>query len=333
MLVSMVTACQPTARILSMRICVFGAGAVGGHLAARLAAGGHDVSVVARGAQLEAMRANGAKLLHGDELIAGRVRTQSLGEQDVVFVTLKANALGSFADAAAPLLGADTLVVFAQNGIPWWYAEELESLDPGGHLKAAIARWRVVGGVVYSANEVVEPGVVRNLVPGNNMLVIGDADNRDPPALASLRQALESCGMSSPRPEDIRHSVWAKLVQNIGNSSLCLLTESTISAVLADPELARLSETMRAEAVALARAHGVDIARAPRRPGGSQASGAIAHKPSMLQDYERGRPMEVEAQLIAPLALARGAKVPTPTMDRIIALAAEKAAAKGLYRP
>ena len=331
MLVSMVTTCQPTARILWMRICVFGAGAVGGHLAARLAAGGHDVSVVARGAQLEAMRAHGAKLLHGDELIAGPVRTQSLGEQDVVFVTLKANALASFADAAAPLLGPGTLVVFAQNGIPWWYAGELESLDPGRRLAAAIARRRVVGGVVYSANEVLEPGVIRNLVPGNNMLVIGDADNRNPPALVELRGVLEKCGMSSPAPEDIRQSVWAKLVQNIGNSSLCLLTQSTISVVLGDPELSNLAEAMRAEAVAIARAHGIDIARAPRRPSGGQASGAIAHKPSMLQDYERGRPMEVEAQLMAPLALARAAGVATPTLDRIVPLAVEKAAAKGLY--
>ena len=316
-----------------MRICVFGAGAVGGHLAARLAAAGHDVAVVARGAHLEAMRTHGVKLLHGDEVIAGPVRTQNIGEQDVVFVTLKANALAGFAEAAAPLLGRDTLVVFAQNGIPWWYAEDLESLDPGRRLKAAIARRRVAGGVVYSANELLQPGVIRNLVPGNNMLVIGHANRLDPPALAQLRQVLESCGMASPAPEDIRQSVWAKLAQNIGNSSLCLLTESTISAVLGDPELRKLAEAMRAEAVAIARAYGVDIARAPQRPSGGQASGAIAHKPSMLQDYERGRPMEVEAQLMAPLALARAAGVATPALDRIVPLAAEKAAAKGLYRP
>jgi 2-dehydropantoate 2-reductase len=105
-----------------MRICIFGAGAVGGHIAARLAASGHEVSVVARGAHLEAMRTRGVKLLHGDEVIAGRVRTDAIGAQDAVFVTLKANALGGFADAAAPLLGPDTAVVFAQNGIPWWYA-------------------------------------------------------------------------------------------------------------------------------------------------------------------------------------------------------------------
>jgi 2-dehydropantoate 2-reductase len=314
-----------------MRICIFGAGAVGGHLAARLAAGGHDVSVVARGAHLEAMRTRGVKLLHGDEVIAGRVRTDRIGLQDAVFVALKANALGSFADAAAPLLGPDTAVVFAQNGIPWWYAEDLEALDPADKLKNSIPKRNVVGGVVYSANEVIEPGVIRNFVPNNNMLVIGDAENRDPPRVQELRRALEEAGMSSPRPHDIRDAVWAKLVQNVGNSSLCLLTESTVSAVLGDPELRVLADRMKSEASAIARAHGIDIARAPLRPSGGHASGAVGHKPSMLQDYERGRPMEVEAQLMAPRALGRAAGVATPTLDMIIPLAAHKAASKGLY--
>jgi 2-dehydropantoate 2-reductase len=224
-------------------------------------------------------------------------------------------------------------VVFAQNGIPWWYAEDREALDPGRKLARAIPRRNVVGGVVYSANEVVEPGVIRNFVPGNNMLVIGALDNRDPPAVVHLRDALEKSGMSSPAPQDIRQAVWAKLVQNVGNSSLCLLTESTISDVQADAELRRLAERMKAEVAAVARGLGVDITRAPLRPSGAHASGAVGHKPSMLQDYERGRPMEVEAQLLAPLALARTAKVPTPTLDMIIPLAAHKAASKGLYTP
>jgi 2-dehydropantoate 2-reductase len=125
--------------------------------------------------------------------------------------------------------------------------------------------------------------------------------------------------------------MWAKLAQNLGNSSLCLLTESSVSAVLADPELAKIAARSKAEAGAIARAYGADIGRAPHRPSGGHASGAIDHKPSMLQDYERGRPMEVEAQLIAPLALARAAAVATPTLDMVLSLAAHKAASKGLY--
>ena len=316
-----------------MRICIFGAGAVGGHLAARLAATGHDVSVVARGPHLEAMKRRGVKLIHAGEIISGRVRTDDLGEQEAVFVALKANMLGAFADAAAPLLGADTVVVFAQNGIPWWYAEDMESLDPGRRLKGLLPRRNVAGGVVYSANEVVEPGVIRNYVPNNNMLVIGDADNRDPVRVQELRRALEASGMSSPKPEDIRQAVWAKLVQNLGTSSLCLLTESSTSAVAGDPELKRLSDQMKLEAAAIARAHGIAIARAPTRPSGGPVSGAIGHRPSMLQDYERGRPMEIESQLMAPLAFGRAAGVATPTLDMIIPLAAHKAASKGLYQP
>ena len=316
-----------------MRICIFGAGAVGGHLAARLAAKGHDVSVVARGAHLEAMRSRGVKLLHGDEIISGSVRTEGIGVQDAVFVTLKANMLGTFADAAGPLLGPDTAVVFAQNGIPWWYAPHLAGLDPGGRLKRAVPRENVVGAAVYSANEVIEPGVIRNFVPNNNMLVIGSPTAKDSERIRSLRSALEESGMSSPPAEDIRQSVWAKLVQNVGNSSLCLLTEASVSDVVADPELSELGRKMKVEATAIAAAHGVDVARAPRRPSGGHVSGAVGHKPSMLQDYERGRPMEIEAQIMAPLAFGREKGVATPTLDMILPLAAHKAAAKGLYEP
>jgi 2-dehydropantoate 2-reductase len=314
-----------------MRICIFGAGAVGGHFAARLAAAGQDVSVVARGPHLEAMRRNGVTLLHGDEIIRGRVRTGDPGPQEAVIVTLKANMLGAFAAAAAPLLTPETEVVFAQNGIPWWYSADLPRLDPGSQLKSL--RMNVVGGAVYSANEVVEPGVIRNFVPNNNMLVIGQANGSDSPRTRELRSLLEQAGISSPPTDDIRCSVWAKLVQNLANSSLCLLTGASVSDVAADPALLELKKKISSEAQAIAAALGVDIARAPTRPSGGHASGAIGHKPSMLQDYERGRPMEIEAQLMAPLALARAAGVATPMLDVLVPLAARKAAAKGLYSP
>lgn len=316
-----------------MRICIFGAGAVGGHIAARLAAGGHDVCVVARGAQLEALRRNGVTLLHADETIKARVRTEDFGRQDAVFVTLKANALADFAEAAAPLMGEDTAVVFAQNGIPWWYPAELPRLDPGGRLRRTVPMRNVVGCAVYSANTVVEPGVIRNAVPNNNMLAIGNADGEDKPVTRELRAALERCHISSPPTDDIRTSVWAKLSQIIANSTLCLLTGTGVSEVTGDPALMALKKRIEAEACAIAAALGVDVARAPKRPGGGHASGAAGHKPSMLQDYELGRPMEIEAQLMAPLALARAAGVATPTLDTLVPLAAHKAAAKGLYRP
>lgn len=328
-----------------MKICIFGAGAVGGHVAAKLAAGGHDVSVIARGAHLDAMRDKGITLIHGDKTIRGRVRAAStpagLGLQDFVFVTLKANALGDFAAAAAPLLGPDSGVVFGQNGIPWWYGiglspsrprpPDLSKLDPQGRLQKLLRPEHVIGGVVYSANEVQAPGVIVNRVPGNNMIVVGRADDADSPAMEQLRSILEKNDIASPHTKDIRASVWHKIVQAFGAGALCTLTEAAIATVRGNPALAKLAARLADEGRAIARAHGVDPEAAPRRPSGAQTSGLIAHKPSMLQDYERSRPMEVEAQLVATLAFARVANVAVPTLETIVPLVAFKASARGLY--
>ena len=326
-----------------MRICILGAGAIGSHFAARLAAAGHEVSVLARGAQLEALRASGVTLLSGAERVTARVRASDraaeLGAQDAVLVALKATALGAAADALAPLLGADTMAVFCQNGIPWWYAlglapgrprpPDLSRLDPGGRLARAVAPERVVGGVVYSANEVTAPGAVENHTPGRNMLVIGAADDRASAPLDALRAALDAAQLHSPPTRDIRQALWNKLVLNLASSTLCLLAEDTVAGIGADPALAALLARIRAEGRAIAAAHGVTVEGAPRRPGGGP-SGA-AHKPSMLQDFERGRPMEIEAQVMAPLAFARAAGVPVPAFEMAAVLAAHKAAARGLY--
>jgi 2-dehydropantoate 2-reductase len=318
-----------------MKICIFGAGAVGGHMAAKLAAHGHDISVVARGPHLQAMREHGIKLLHGGKTILGRVRAveraQELGPQEAVFVTLKANGLGTFADQCAPLLGRETLVVFVQNGIPWWYDKSLTRLDPDARLARAVPAASIAGGVAYSANEIIEPGVIENHVPGNNMIVIGRADRAETPFVQKLRKALEDADMSSPPLADIRQSIWQKAAQMLGNSTLCTLTELPVGAVRHDPALKDIVAKASAEGLAIARALGVDVNAAPQRPSGGHASGAQAHKPSILQDYERGRPMEVETQLMAPLALGRAAKIATPTLDILVPLVAAKAAAKGLY--
>jgi len=320
-----------------MKICVYGAGAVGGHIAARLAAAGSEVCVVARGAHLAAIRRNGLKLIRGDETIVSRVsaseKAACLGPQDFVLVTLKANVLGAFAEGCAPLLGPRTAVAFVQNGIPWWYAREIERLDPGGKLARAISAERILGGVAYSANDVVEPGVVLNHVPNSNMIVVGEASHENSSRIQKLRSLLEQAGMSSPAVEDIRQAIWRKLAVNLGTSTLCTITGANIAEVRSNARLAELAARLGAEGRAIAGALGVAIERAPQRPGGGQSSGMIQHKPSMLQDYERGRPMEIDAQIMAPLALARERGVPTPTLDLAAALVAHKAAAKGLYAP
>jgi 2-dehydropantoate 2-reductase len=331
-----------------MRICVFGAGAVGGHLAAKLAAAGNEVSVFVRGAQLAAIREKGIVLLHGDETIRGKAkasdRSLELGKQDAVIVTMKANVLPGVAGSLAPLLGPDTPVVFAQNGIPWWYdiglgaakprPPDLSRLDPDGTLRKTVAPERIVGGVIYCANDLVEPGVVRNHTPGNNMLVIGRCDDRDSAEVRALRAVLEKAWMSSPPPpQEIRCVVWNKAIVNLGTSSVCLLADAALDAVRRNAGTKALFARAAEEGKAIARAHGIDPDLTPQRPSGGQGSGNISHKPSMVHDYDSGRPMEIESQFVTPLAFARAAGVPTPTLDALTQLCAFKASAKGLYSP
>jgi 2-dehydropantoate 2-reductase len=332
------------------RICVFGAGAIGGHLAARLAAAGHEISVVARGANLAAIQANGVALREGAHAeartVAGRVRaserTTDLGVQDVVFVTTKATALAGLAPEVSALCDSRTALVFVQNGIPWWYAiglstarprpPDLARLDPGGALARAIAPERVIGAVVYSSNDLTAPGVVVNHTAGRNMLVVGEPDDRPSARIAALRALLGAVEMHSPDTGDLRQAVWDKLLLNFG-SSLCVPLGEPVSALAQDPALRAVRERIVAEGRAIARAHGVSLEDVPPRPGGAQTAGATAHKPSMLQDYERGRPMEVDAILALPCAFARAAGVPAPTLEAVHALTARLAARKGLYSP
>ncbi|HWV89950.1 MAG TPA: ketopantoate reductase C-terminal domain-containing protein, partial [Burkholderiales bacterium] len=191
---------------------------------------------------------------------------------------------------------------------------------------------QIIGGIVYSANEVREPGVIVNHnLPGHNMIVVGRPDDADSPRIAELRAILEKNDLSSPGTSDIRTSVWAKIVQALGTGALCTLTGAAIASVRGTPALSKLAARLGDEVRAIARAHGVEPDRAPNRPSGGQSSGLIAHKPSMLQDYERGRPMEIEAQLASTLAFARVANVAVPALETVVPLIAFKAAAKGLY--
>jgi 2-dehydropantoate 2-reductase len=330
-----------------MRVCVFGAGAVGGHIAAKLAAAGHEVSAVARGANLAALQAHGIALREGERTYAGRLRASDkaaeLGAQDAVFVTTKATALAAL-ESAAPALGhQDTMFVFVQNGIPWWYAQglnagrpappDLSRLDPGGVLARAVAPARVIGAVVYSSNDLTAPGEVMNHSAGRNMLVVGETDDRQTPRIAALRALLTAAGMYSPAAPDIRQAVWDKLLINFG-STLCVPLGEPISALIEDPRLHAARERLFAEGRAIAQAHGVQPEQAPRRPGGGkQTAGSTQHKPSMLQDYELGRPMEVEAILATPCAFARAAGVEAPALEALTAVTARLAARKGLYSP
>jgi 2-dehydropantoate 2-reductase len=329
-----------------MRICVFGAGAVGGNLAVRLSAAGHDVSVVARGEHLAAIRRNGLALVAGDQQIIGNVRaadrTDELGRQDVVVSTLKATGLAALAQQITPLLGADTPIVFAQNGIPWWYPiglasdrpvpPDLSRLDPGGLLAAAVSRERVIGAVILSSNQVIEPGVIRNDSPNSNALVIGEPDDVESTRVAGLRVALEQAGIQSPRTDDIRKSLWNKLLMNLSASTLCLLTEQPVSVLANDAALREISARLMQEGAAIAAAHGMQFDATRSDADFMSRIGKIAsHRPSILQDYELGRPMEIDSIILMPQLFGQAAGVATPTLDVVAALAARRAAARGSY--
>jgi 2-dehydropantoate 2-reductase len=322
-----------------MRICIFGAGAVGSHFAVRLALSGHDVSCVMRGPHLEAVKARGLTLRMAETELSARVRASddpaTLGPQDFVISTLKATALSSLATGLRPLLSDTTAVVFAQNGIPWWYDLGLSSdhppppdlgfLDPGGALRSAVSRDRIIGGVIFSPNEVVAPGVVKNLSPDRNMLRVGECDDRTTARIERLRAILDEAGLQSPPVPRIREAIWSKLLTNMSMSVLCLLTGQTARAVREDPALRNVVPRLLDEANSVAHSCFPEVERITGN------TPAPAHKPSVLQDYELGRAMEIDVLVRAPAAFARAAGLSTPMLDMMAALAIRQARDKGLY--
>jgi len=324
-----------------MKICVFGAGAIGGHLAARLAKAGVEVSVVARGAHLAAMQAHGLTLhapdLEGVFPVRASDDPAALGPQDAVLVTVKAPALPSVAAAIGPLLGPETAVVFVMNGIPWWYfydhggvhdGRRLPTVDPGDAVWNAVGPERAIGGVVYSACTVVAPGVI-HVETVKSRLVLGEPANRVSARAAKIAAPLEEAGFQMVVTDRIRDAVWSKLMLNLTSGPLGVLTQSGPMAVYAEPACAEAVRRIVAEGAAIAEAMGC----APTYNAERQIAAGLklAHKPSIVQDLELGRPMEIAAMLEAPLELARMAGVATPTLDFGVALARLRAKAAGLY--
>jgi 2-dehydropantoate 2-reductase len=321
-----------------MRICIFGAGAVGSHFAVRLALSGHEISCVMRGPHLDAVKANGLTLRVGDAEFKADVKASddpaALGPQDFVISTLKATGVSALAAGLKPLLRDDTAVIFAQNGIPWWYdiglpknhppPPDLGFLDPDGKLRAAIPKARIIGGVIFSSNEVIAPGVVANLSPERNMLLVGECDDRQSARIERLRAALNGASIQSSQVEQIRETIWSKLLTNMSMSVLCLLTGQTARAVRDEPALQDVIPRLLDEANAIAQSCYPAVKRVTR------SGPAPNHKPSILQDFELGRAMEIDALVRAPAAFARTAGLSTPMLDLMGALAIQKAQDKGL---
>jgi 2-dehydropantoate 2-reductase len=324
-----------------MRVCVYGAGAIGGHIAGRLARGGAEVSVVARGPQLAAFREHGVRVHAPDASFQEHVKASAhpaeLGVQDVVVVTVKAPALPAVAAGIGPLLGPHTKVAFVMNGLPWCYfhaiggaleGRRLRLVDPGDAVWKAIGPERSVPGVVYSACEVVEPGVIRVENPGSRV-VLGDLDNTVSPAATALGDAIRAGGMNAEMTTDIRSAIWAKLLMNMSFGPVAVLCASAGIGHCREPGVTDIIRALIREGQAVARALGcvvdVDIEKEIARGSRNQ------HKPSILQDLERGRPMEIDGIFGGALEIARLTGVATPVLDMLVALVRARARQAGLY--
>lgn len=324
-----------------MKIAIYGAGAVGGYLAARLASAGHEVSAVARGATLHALRARGLRLEAPDGVTTARIAASddpaTLGPQALVVVAVKAPALVDIARRIAPLLGQDTMVMTAMNGVPWWFFDRfggryagtrLSSVDPGGAIAAAIPSRHVVGCVVHLACTTVEPGVIRHVA--GNRLIVGELGGEGSPRLRELAEALREAALDTEVSDRIQADVWYKLWGNMTMNPVSAITGATCDRILDDPLVNRFCLGVMAEAARIGTAIGCPITESGEdRMAVTRKLGAF--KTSMLQDVEAGRPVELDALVAAVREIGELVGVPTPGIDALLGLARLHARVRGLY--
>lgn len=312
-----------------MKIAVVGAGAIGGYLGVKLARAGEDVTFIARNRNLEAIRANGFRLIleDGSEEHAPTAKAvqhmAEAGPQDVVLLTVKAHQVGDLLPELRALFGPETVVVTMINGIPWWYFHKLpgaheglglESVDPGGRLAAHIEPERIIGSVVYPAAELVAPGVVK-LIEGNRF-TLGELDGSRSERITALSAAMMRAGFKAPVAKDIRSELWVKLWGNLSFNPISALTHATLEDICRYPPTRALASRMMLEAQTVAEALGVRFKiTLEQRIAGAEAVGA--HKTSMLQDVEHGRALELEALVGSVVELGRITGTPTPTIEAI----------------
>jgi 2-dehydropantoate 2-reductase len=327
-----------------MRICVFGAGAIGGYLAVQLAKAGYEVTVIARGSHLRAIQQRGLKLLvNGQENVARLPASDNpadFGVQDVVICTLKAHQAYESAPLFAPLLGDSTSVVTAMNGIPWWYfhksggqfeGRHLESVDLGGRQWNAIGPQRAIGCVVDPACEVVEPGVVVH--EQFNRFTLGEPDGSRSSRVVQLSEALTAAGFDAPVRDNVRWNIWLKLWGNVCFNPISALTGATLDRMTGEPGLRSLCKAMMLETQAVNESLGIQIPSNMMDRRLTTAGTVVGHKMSMLQDVERGRSMEIDALVTAVQELGRLTGVATPVIDAVLALVQERGRTLGLYQP
>ena len=325
-----------------MKVCVYGAGAIGGYLAVGLSRGGADVSLVARGPHLRALRDRGLVLRAGGReslvKLAASDRAQDLGRQDYVIIALKAHMVPAILEGLPSLMHERTAVVTAVNGVPWWYfhgaggpfeGRTLHAVDPGGQLWRGIGPQRAIGCVVYPAAEVVAPGVVE--VTEGDRFSLGEPNGGASERVTELASVMRRGGLKAPIRARIRDEIWVKLLGNASFNPVSALTGATLAAICGDPGTRALVRAMMLETEAVAGALGVTLPiDVDKRIAGAEAVGE--HKTSMLQDLERGRPMEIEALVGAVAELGQMTNVPTPAIAAVLALVRLKAVTAGCHQ-
>jgi 2-dehydropantoate 2-reductase len=327
-----------------MKICVVGAGAIGGYMGVKLALAGNDVTLIARGGHLEAIKKNGLKLIleDGSEQHARDVKATSVmaevGPQDIVILALKAHQVAPVAKDLRALFGPDTTLVATQNGIPWWYFQKhggefegrrVETVDPNGEIMANVEVERIVGCVVYPAAEISAPGVIRHIE--GNRFSVGELDGAETPRIKKISEVFSQAGMKSPILSNVRAEIWLKLWGNLSFNPISALTHATLVDICQFPLTRGLAAAMMTEAQTIANKLGIQF-RVPleKRIAGAEAVGK--HKTSMLQDIEAGRPIELEALVGSVVELGRLTQTPTPHIDAVYACASLLAKTLGEQR-
>ena len=316
-----------------MKICIVGAGAIGGMIGVKLALSGHDVTLILRGANLDAVQKNGLALIeeNGNELLVNPIRaTSSLSEagfQDVVILGMKAHQVAAVAAELPQLMHSATRVVTMQNGIPWWYFYKLEgdyinmpirAVDPDGEIAKHIPIESVIGSVVYPASEVIRPGVIK-VIEGNRF-TLGEIDGGDNPSIRAISDAFKAAGFKAPISSDIRSEIWLKVWGNLSFNPISALTHATLEDICLYPPTRELAANMMAEAQTVGEKLGVQFkVNLEKRIAGAQAVGQ--HKTSMLQDVEQGRALELQALVASVMELGQITQTPTPTIRAVYALA------------
>lgn len=316
-----------------MKICIVGAGAIGGMLGVKLAQTGEDVTFIIRGANLEAARKSGIKLImeDGTETLVNPVkatdRLADAGPQDVVILAVKAHQLPPVAAELRCLFKPETVVVTLQNGIPWWYFYKnpgpyeglrIEAVDPGGVIAANIEVDRVIGCVVYPASEMIAPAVIRH--EEGNRFSVGELDGSESPRVTMVSQLFRQAGFKSPVLKDIRSEIWIKLWGNACFNPISALAHATLEDICRFPPTRDLAAKAMAEVQTIGERLGVHFrVSLERRIAGAEAVGP--HKTSMLQDVEHGRALELDALVGAVVELGRITETPTPHIDAVFACA------------